>query len=174
MEFRRDENRSVVDNRKPHASDRPAPRQSRPTRKSYEPKKLAILLSISLVVATIISVASWLFFDFYNYSGIDRSRYQAVYLNNENVYFGKVEYLLNGNLLLHDVFRVQAGESNAEKTDNQTEPTGRLRLIKPGKEMHAPDDKMLISRNEVLFIENISADGEVTKAIVEYLKQEKK
>jgi len=115
------------------------------------------------------------------YAGIDTTRYQAVYLTNDNVYFGKVEILVNGDIFLTDVFRVQAAAttSNAQEDNSSSSTgardtgasTGDIRLVKPGKELHAPDDTMLIQRRNVLFVENLKTDGTVTKAIVDYHKQ---
>ena len=122
------------------------------------------------------------------YAGIDTTRYQAVYLTNDNVYFGKVHIQLTGDIFLTDVFRVQAasttsgtgqnGDTSTDQTTTSTstssESTGDIRLIKPGKELHAPDDTMLIKRSNVLFIENLKTNGSVTQAIVDYHKQNAK
>lgn len=116
------------------------------------------------------------------YAGIDTNRYQAVYLTNDNVYFGRVHTLVSGDIFLTDVFRVQAASTNTAQasgspttsgTTTSTQnaaPTGDIRLIKPGKELHAPDDTMLINRGNVLFIENLKSDGKVTQAILQYHK----
>ncbi|OYW86536.1 hypothetical protein B7Z17_00155 [Candidatus Saccharibacteria bacterium 32-49-10] len=122
------------------------------------------------VVATILGVAllafaAWFGVRYFAYEGIDTSRYQAVYLDNENVYFGKVHYMANGDLLLQDVFRVQAAESTESGAT-----AADVRLIKPGNELHAPDDTMRITRSKVVFIENLKTDGKVTQAITDYLK----
>jgi hypothetical protein len=118
------------------------------------------------------------------YAGIDTHRYQAVYLTNDNVYFGRVQVLVNGDVFLTDVFRVQATsttnstEQNGDSTSTKTATTASdgsssgIRLIKPGKELHSPDDTMLIRRSNILFIENLKADGKVTQAIVDYHKQD--
>jgi|GEM_PF-4877819 len=49
-------------------------------------------------------------------------------------------------------------------------PQTDIRLIKPGNELHAPDDTMRITRSKVVFIENLKTDGKVTQAITDYLK----
>lgn len=101
------------------------------------------------------------------YQAIDTTRYQAVYLDNDNVYFGKVKYMMNGDMLLTDVFRIQAGDA---KSDDST-AANDIRLIKPGSELHAPDDTMRINRSKVVFVENLKTDGKVTQAILDYKKQ---
>lgn len=129
---------------------------------------------IALIILLLASVGGWFGYRFIVYAGIDTGRYQAVYLDNENVYFGKVEYLLNGNVILNDVYRVQAADGGTKTDQNANSQTAAdIRLIKPGNELHAPDDKMLIGREKILFIENLKTDGKVTNAIVEYQKQKK-
>lgn len=138
----------------------------------------AILRGVFFIIATcLVVVATRRVYHHVAYAGIDTARYQAVYLTNDNVYFGKVNVQLSGDLFLTDVFRVQAATNtkdsdtaNSASTSTQS-ATGDIRLIKPGKELHAPDDTMLIKRNNVLFIENLQTDGTVTKAIVDYHKQ---
>lgn len=115
------------------------------------------------------------------YAGIDTKRYQAVYLTNDNVYFGKVHIMVNGSIFLTDSFRVEAASStsttsqgassSSSSASSSNDKTSDIRLIKPGKELHAPDDTMLINRGNVLFIENLKADGKVTQAILEYHKE---
>lgn len=132
------------------------------------------MLIISVIVVILAAAGGWFGFRFIAYAGIDTVRYQAVYLDNDNVYFGKVEFLLNGNVILNDVYRVQAadGGTGTDK-DANAQAAADIRLIKPGNELHAPDDKMLISREKILFIENLKTDGKVTNAINEYQKQKK-
>ncbi len=128
----------------------------------------------TLFILLVLAGLGWLAWQGYgrlSYQGIDVKRYQAVYLDNDNVYFGKVNKLLNGDILLTDVFRVQAAEQDTTKTGNTQQPaTPDIRLIKPGQELHAPDDTMLINKSKVLFVENLKEDGKVTEAIQNYHK----
>lgn len=163
-------------NSRPEPVEPPAAHvRAKPVAKQHKSRWVLKTL-LALVLISGLSAGAWFGRQTVAYAGIDTSRYQAVYLDNDNVYFGKVQVLLGGDLLLKDVFRVQAAPDNnaagAGSTDtNDTgaaQPSSEIRLIKPGKELHAPDDTMLINRSRVRFIENIGNDSSVTKAIKDY------
>src|SRR6266566_4600485 len=84
---------------------------------------------------------------------IDRSAYQAVFLTNGSTYFGKLESQGDNWFLLTDVFYLSA----SDQTGTQ--------LIKRGSEAQAPREPMIISREQVLFIENLRDDGEIVALI---------
>jgi len=92
--------------------------------------------------------------------------YEAVFLTNGQVYFGKVSSLLSSYIKLADIYYLiqkqplQAQDANAEA--QQPEFT----LIKLGGELHGPKDEMTINRNQILFIEELKADSKVVTAIV--------
>jgi len=126
----------------------------------------------TLVAILVCFVGAWFMRNLIVYQGIDTVRYQAVYLDNSNVYFGKVTYLMNGNILLKDVFRVEANKTSTSQSSTSTaQSSSSIRLIKPGKELHAPDDTMLINKGKVLYIENLKTTGEVAKAIASFHKE---
>lgn len=159
--------------------------------RSIKSKRLLRRASMVVVLVLLAGLAPKVF-HLVAYKGIDTRRYQAVYLENNSVYFGKVHMLLDGNILLTDVFRVEAAKSSPAASNSQSSSqsqspaqsqtavspsdTGQvgqdIRLIKPGKELHAPDDTMLIIRSKVLFIENIGSEGQVAQAITNYHRQQ--
>lgn len=98
-----------------------------------------------------------------------KDKYQAVFLANGQVYFGKLEDKGGDYVKLTDIYYLQAQDQvqpkeNTEENKNDS----NLTLIKLGKELHAPADEMNINREQVLFWENIEKDGKVMKAIEEY------
>lgn len=148
----------------------------KPSVKRRKPRRVLKTILVCLLLIGILAGA-WFGYQKIAYVGIDTSRYQAVYLDNDDVYFGKVQKLLNGDILLNDVFRVQAAPVETAKTPTSstdtastgsTQQSSEIRLIKPGKELHAPDDTMLINTGKVRFIENIGNKSSVAKAINDY------
>ena len=92
------------------------------------------------------------------------NEYQAVFLDNGQVYFGKLEAQQGAFLTLTDVFYLQSGAVSLES--EQT-----ISLVKLGNEMHAPTDAMHILKEQVLYVENIKESGKVVQAIQDYQQQ---
>jgi hypothetical protein len=90
---------------------------------------------------------------------IDPNKYYAVLLNNNSVYFGKLEGLGSEFPVLHDVYYVQSSVNQETKQVNNV-------LIKRGKEWHAPD-RMIISRKSIVFVEPVGADSKVAQLIAQ-------
>lgn len=103
---------------------------------------------------------------------IDESEYQAIFLTNGQVYFGKLHDFSKENYKLNDIFYLQTktntDSSNPQKTT--ASDSADVQLIKLGSEIHGPEDQMIINKEQVLFFENIKNDGKVAKSIQEYKK----
>lgn len=96
-------------------------------------------------------------------SAVNSSEFQAVFLTNGQVYFGKLSapggdfYYLRQVYYLSSQASPQAGRASTQ------------RLIKLGGEIHAPEDLMVISRQSILFVENLKPTGQVSRAILRSL-----
>lgn len=95
-------------------------------------------------------------------AAIDPNKYYAVLLNNNSVYFGKLEGLGSEFPVLHDVYYVQSNVNQETKQVNNV-------LVKRGKEWHAPD-RMIISQNSIVFVEPVGGDSKVAQLIAESKK----
>ena len=103
----------------------------------------------------------------------DFSKYQAVFLSNGQVYFGKVTDANNQTLVLENIYYLRtAGNlqvSDANSTSTPPAPaTDNFSLIKLGNELHGPEDKMSINLSQVLFVEDLKDDSKVVEAIRAY------
>jgi hypothetical protein len=87
---------------------------------------------------------------------IDHAVYQAVFLVNGATYFGKLDAQGDDWFLLSDVFYLSA----SDQTGTQ--------LIKRGTEPQGPKEPMIISRAQVLFIENMRDDSDIVVLIKKY------
>lgn len=101
---------------------------------------------------------------------VDSSKYQAVFFTNGQVYFGKLQSVNQDYLKLTDIFYLQAaGEDNANNPQNTTKSdNNNVQLIKLGDEIHGPEDEMIISKEQVLFYENLKTNSKVSETIKKY------
>ena len=101
---------------------------------------------------------------------IDSSKYQAVFFTNGQVYFGKLKNQGSDYLHLSDVYYLQTNADATSENPQQSTSTdqGNVQLIKLGDEIHGPEDEMIISKDQVLFYENLKTDGKVSQSIQEY------
>jgi hypothetical protein len=95
-------------------------------------------------------------------AAIDPNKYYAVLLNNNSVYFGKLEGLGSEFPVLHDVYYVQSNVNQETKQVNNI-------LVKRGKEWHGPD-RMIISDKSIVFVEPVGADSKVAQLIADSKK----
>lgn len=98
------------------------------------------------------------------------SKYQAVFLTNGQVYFGKLSNTKGDYVVMEDIYYLQVGPqqgSGSQTQPNQAQPQQEIRLVKLGDELHGPVDKMHINNSQILFYEDLKEDGQVVRAIVQ-------
>lgn len=99
---------------------------------------------------------------------IDKTKMQAVFLNNGQVYFGKISELNSKYVNMTNIYYLRVNQQ--VQPGRQPSPND-VSLVKLGCELHGPQDLMTINREQVTFWENLKDDGQVAKAIAEYVKQ---
>lgn len=131
---------------------------------------LVILLAIIVVAGAVFAFAANIRLR------LDRKAmagYQAVFLNNNQVYFGKLEEVNRDWVKLSDVYYLQVtgGLQQAAGSDNtkpEEDKQQEMKLVKLGSELHGPQDVMFIGRDKVMFWENMKDDSKVMEAINKY------
>lgn len=129
-----------------------------------------LLISIALLVAALAVFVS---------TGGDKSekeylnpdKFQAVFLNGGQVYFGKVRELNDKFLTVDNIYYLRVNEQAQQATNTNQQTQQDISLAKLGCELHGPEDQMVINREQVTFWENLKDDGQVAKAIAEFVKQ---
>ena len=125
-------------------------------------KHIPIIIAVSVAVLVVIAgLFGGLFLTkFLRYDSYDKQDFiysdvlQAVFLTNDQIYFGHLKNASPDYLILSDVYYVKVNDSGAGQ------------LIKLGAvEPHGPKDKMIINQDQVLFWENLTADSPVAKTI---------
>lgn len=158
----------------PRTVHRSAPHHAAPKEKF--PKHLMLIVA-AIITIIILFLAGWFAWSAMRPAAvaIDSSRYQAVFFTNGQVYFGKLTKFDNDYMKLTDVFYLQTKEA-AESGSQNPQQTAKnsssdVQLIKLGNEIHGPDDEMVISKDQVLFFENLKTDGKVAGSIEQYKKK---
>jgi hypothetical protein len=134
-------------------------------------KKRLVAALISLAVLVLAVVGGWTLWSNMNGNGIDGGKYQAVFFTNGQVYFGKLHSFNNGYLKLTNIYYLQATSANNDDQKLQKasdSSSNNVQLIKLGQEIHGPQDEMIISKDQVLFYENLKSDSKVSQAIAKY------
>lgn len=105
--------------------------------------------------------------------------YQAVFLTNGQVYFGKLStdkdwinltdiYYLQVTQNLQQAATSDQGKNATPATDTPASNQPNIQLVKLGSELHGPEDAMHIEKDKVLFWENLKSDSKVISAIAQY------
>jgi len=103
---------------------------------------------------------------------VDKNKQQAVFLTNGQVYFGKIKNISKTYIDLQNIYylnvnqQVQPNQKDSNSNSNQS-----VSLVKLGCELHGPQDQMVINRDQITFWENLKTDGQVTKAIAQWIQQ---
>lgn len=136
--------------------------------------KMAAIFTGAVVALTLLVLGVLFFYRSSTGSNIDADKYQAVFFTNGQVYFGKLQTLNSEYMKLSDIYYLQtkATTSNPQETTSQT--ASDVTLVKLGNEIHGPEDEMIISKNQMLFFENLKKDSKVSDSISQYKKDQKK
>ena len=86
---------------------------------------------------------------------IGAARYQAVFLDNGQTWFGHYRDRFGPYAAMDSVYYVQTRGSQ----DPDVPPTSQL--IRRGNELHAPDPQLLIPKTAILFIEDLRDDSPI-------------
>lgn len=137
---------------------------------SMQPSKRSKALIIVLVVLVGVFVLGFLIRAIF-FTAIRSQSFYAIFLDNGQVYFGKVEKQTENEIILGHVFYLKANTDLS--TSNEEMPNANLSLIKLGNEIYKPYDRMLINRSHVLFLEEMRPGSDIMNAIEKHEEQEK-
>lgn len=120
-----------------------------------------------LVLALVIIVGGLVFTQKAQFNGnlVKKDQYQAIFLTNNQVYFGKIKAISDESVTMSDVYYLQVQQSVQPDAKDKTAADQQLSLAKLGGELHGPEDTMFLNRDQVLFWENLKNDSKVVQAI---------
>lgn len=128
--------------------------------KKKSSSKLIRIIGVVMAVAMVIAVAVY-YFVLRPGAMID-SGYQAVFLGNGQVYFGKLQVLNGSYLKITNVYYIQ---SNSGMTAADATDANNIELVRLTKAVHGPKDEIVINRDQVLYFENLDDEGQAAKLI---------
>jgi hypothetical protein len=132
---------------------------------------LSKLLAWLLVVVSVVVLgwfASKAFGTLTASASVKGKQYQAVFLTNGQVYFGKLSQLNSGYVKLTNIYYLQVQQTVQPKDQSSSSNNQQVSLAKLGGELHGPEDVMYVNRDQVLFWENLKDSGKVVTAIKNY------
>ena len=92
---------------------------------------------------------------------VDPGSYQAVFLTNDQVFFGHISSQGGGYVTLTDVYYLR---DKAPLVDPALAASD-ISLVKLGRELHAPTDKMRIAKDQILYVQELASNSRIIAAI---------
>lgn len=128
-------------------------------------KKIWIVAIIIAAVLALGGLGWWAYNTFMSPDGVKKGQYQAIFLTNGQVYFGKLSGVNDSYIDLTDIYYLQVQQSVQPDANKTATENPQVSLAKLGSELHGPEDQMKINRDQVLFWENLKDNGKVVEAI---------
>lgn len=154
----------------PRAGSQQAASRRQPMTKQ---RKRLFIVAACVVTLVIIGLGWWGYRYHSPQAFIRSNEYQAVFLTNNQVYFGKLQQIDKSHVRLTNVYylRQDANTNGTGQNATTAADQGTPKLVKLGDELHGPEDEIIFGENQVLFWENLKPDGKVSKAIADSQKK---
>ena len=161
METRRPDGPSA-----PSAPNKPVVSSNRGNTSDLLKTVLIVLLIITSIITSAYLITRMTTAGAYGNS-VKTKQYQALFLTNGQVYFGHLSGVNNGYVKLTDIYYLQV-QQQVQPGTSSSNANPNVSLAKLGNELHGPEDEMYVSREQVLFWENLKNSGKVVQAIQSY------
>lgn len=127
-------------------------------------KKTLKVLGVIAILVVIIYLA-FLSKDFFSTPIQNGSEYSAVFLTNGQVYFGKMIDNNKNEIVLNNVYYLQANAGDASGQGTAALGQTTFNLVKLGNELHGPTDELFVNKTQVMFYEYLREDSKVVESI---------
>jgi hypothetical protein len=103
-------------------------------------------------LAVVVFIAAVLFTQWWDFTipGLGRAHYQAIFMTNGQTYFGRFYDRIGAYAKIEDVYYLQSQTTGDGTSGADT------RLVRRGRELHAPETRMLIPKSAILFVEDLT------------------
>ena len=118
----------------------------------------------NLAIATLVFVLALLFTQWWDFTvpSLGRAQYQAVFLTNGQIYFGRYYDRLGAFAKIEDVYYFQDATGTDQDASQET------RIVRRGHELHDPATRMLVPKTAILFVEDLSE----ASAIAQFMRRD--
>jgi hypothetical protein len=117
----------------------------------------AAISAVTVIVISLITTFIFGIYPFGQFPSVSSQKWQAVFLSNNQVYFGKLHDLNDTYVTLTNVYYL--------RTASDLDSGSNLNLIKLGGELHGPEDQMYIPKKSILFWEDMKDASHVVQSI---------
>jgi hypothetical protein len=107
-------------------------------------------------------LVSWGILPSLTFPAVDKDKWQTVFLTNGQVYFGHLREANKNYAILKNIYYLQVSQQ-LQPPDEQSQQ--QINLVKLGNELHGPEDKMYIPKNQIIFWENMKDESPISRAI---------
>jgi len=127
-------------------------------------KSFLFISALLIMVAVVVTLFVKFGYPFLaSYVGDDYTDYQAVFLDNGQVYFGRLAKLNSDFVDLKNVFYIV--------TDSNKKPM----LVELGTaEIYGPQNYVRLNRDKIIMIQSLKSDSQVVTAVRDYYKNKSK
>jgi hypothetical protein len=141
---------------------RPSDRRSN---SGVRPSRRQVMWLAVFLLLVVFGMTGLHWFNHRNDLRIDSTKYQVVFLDNNQVFFGQLQSSKGNYLTLKNAYYVQG---DAQTVTAEQKPAGQVestKLLKVSDTVYGPGDSMSIQSSKVLFWQNLEDDSKVTQAI---------
>jgi hypothetical protein len=129
-------------------------------------KKWPFFAGVVVAITVVLLVGWWLWSGTGNVQQPRGDRYQAVFLDNGQVFFGKLKNVKGEYLVLENAYYTKKQDVPENATPEQKAAIeNNISLAKVGSEVYGPETSMSIRSEQVIFWQNLKDDSKVSNAI---------
>lgn len=145
-----------------HSTHEGHPKPTKPARAKMQRQTLLLIAAIGIVLIGGAVGLAWK----YSSTQPDSDSYQAVFLDNGQVFFGKLSGVTQPYASLKSAYYSKEVNLPEDATAAQRQAAANnVSLVKAGDEVYGPENTMQIRTDKILFWQNLRDDSKVTKAI---------
>ncbi|MDQ2912830.1 MAG: hypothetical protein M3T56_06195 [Chloroflexota bacterium] len=110
------------------------------------------ILLRNIGLSVVVFLAAFFFTQWWDFTvpSVGRGQYQAVFLANGQTYFGRYYDRIGAYAKIEDVYYIQQTQGSDPNAAPDT------KIVRRGKELHAPSSRILIPKSAILFVEDLT------------------